>query len=143
MEKYSKKMEIRWADLDPNFHVLHSKYYDFGAYCRMAFLTEHGITPAVMIENNIGPMIFREECIFKKEIKFGDELEVFLKLSKCNDDSSRWSMVHELWTNGDTLAALITIDGAWLNTKIRKLAKAPEVYKVGFNLIPRTEDFNQ
>ena len=143
MEKYSKKMEIRWADLDPNFHVLHSKYYDFGAYCRMAFLTEHGITPAVMIENNIGPMIFREECIFKKEIKFGDELEVFLKLSKCNDDSSRWSMVHELWTNGDTLAALITIDGAWLNTKIRKLAKAPEVYKVGLNLIPRTEDFNQ
>ena len=143
MEKYSKKMEIRWADLDPNFHVLHSKYYDFGAYCRMAFLTEHGITPAVMIENNIGPMIFREECIFKKEIKFGDELEVFLKLSKCNDDSSRWSMVHELWTNGDTLAAIITIDGAWLNTKIRKLAKAPEVYKVGLNLIPRTEDFNQ
>ena len=143
MEKYSKKLEIRWADLDPNFHVLHSKYYDFGAYCRMSFLTEHGITPAVMIENNIGPMIFREECIFKREIKFGDELEVFLKLSKCNDDSSRWSMVHELWTNGTTFAALINIDGAWLNTKIRKLAKAPEVYKVGLNLIPRTEDFNQ
>ena len=143
MEQYSKKLEIRWADLDPNFHVLHSKYYDYGGYCRMAFLTEHGITPAVMIENNIGPIIFREECIFKREIKFGDKLEVSLKLSKCNEDASRWSMVHELWTNGNTLAALITIDGAWLDTKIRKLAKAPEVYKVGLNLIPRTEDFNQ
>ena len=110
MEQYSKKLEIRWADLDPNFHVLHSKYYDFGAYCRMAFLTEHDITPAVMVENNIGPIIFREECVFKREIKFGDELEVFLKLSKCNEDASRWSMVHELWTKGNTLAALITID---------------------------------
>ena len=143
MQQYSKKMEIRWADLDPNFHVLHSKYYDFGAYCRMAFLTEHGITPVMMIENNIGPIIFREECIFKREIKFGDQVEVFLKLSKCNEDGSRWTMIHELWTNGDTLAALITIDGAWIDTKIRKLAKPPEICKVGLLLIPKTDNFNQ
>jgi acyl-CoA thioester hydrolase len=143
MQPYSKKAEIRWADLDPNFHVLHSKYYDYGAFCRMSFLTEHGITPAVMIENNIGPIIFREECFFKREIKFGDELEVFLKLTKSTEDASRWSMVHELWTNGDTLAALINIDGAWLDTKIRKLVKPPEVYKIGIHLIPKTADFNQ
>lgn len=143
MEQYSKKLEIRWADLDPNFHVLHSKYYDFGAYCRMAFLTEHGITPAVMIENKIGPVIFREECIFKREIKFGDELEVFLKLSKCNEDASRWSMVHELWINGNILAALITIDGAWIDTNIRKIVKPPEVYTNGIKLIPKTADFDQ
>ena len=143
MEKYSKKMEIRWADLDPNFHVLHSKYYDFGAYCRMSFMTEHGITTALMIEKNIGPIIFREECLFKREIKFGDKLEIFLKLSRCNEDASRWSMVHELWINDDTLAAMITIDGAWLDTKLRKLAKPPEVFKTGFDLIPKTENFNQ
>ena len=143
MDKYSKRLEIRWADLDPNFHVLHSKYYDFGAYCRMAFLTDHGITPAMMIENNIGPVIFREECIFKREIKFGDDLEVFLKLSKCNEDGSRWSMVHELWINGNTLAAFITVDCAWLEIMMRKLAKPPELCKIGFNLIPKTDDFNQ
>ena len=143
MEKYSKKMEIRWADLDPNFHVLHSKYYDFGAYCRMSFMTEHGITTALMIEKNIGLIIFREECLFKREIKFGDKLEIFLKLSRCKEDASRWSMVHELWINDDTLAAMITIDGAWLDTKLRKLAKPPEVFKTGFDLIPRTKNFNQ
>lgn len=143
MEKYSKKIEIRWADLDPNFHVLHSKYYDFGAYCRMSFLTEHGITTKIMIDNHIGPIIFREECLFKREIKFGDELEVFLKLSKCNEDGSRWSMVHELWINGETLAAFITIDGAWMDTAIRKLAKPPQVCKTGLELIPKTENFNQ
>ena len=143
MQEYSKKIEIRWADLDPNFHVLHSKYYDLGAYCRMSFLTEHGITPAIMIEKNIGPIIFREECIFKREIKFGDEVQVFLKLSKCNEDASRWSMVHELWTNGNTLAALITIDGAWIDTRIRKLAIPPEIFKTGFAQIPKTVDFNQ
>lgn len=143
MEQFSVKAEIRWADLDPNFHVLHSKYYDYGAYCRMAFLTKHGITPAFMLEEHIGPIIFREECIFKREIKFGYELEVFLKLSKCNEDGSRWSMVHELWTNRDTLAALITIDGAWIDTRIRKLARPPEICMTSLNLIPKTEDFNR
>lgn len=143
MQDYSKKSEIRWADLDPNFHVLHSKYYDFGAYCRMSFLTTHGITPAMMMEHNIGPVIFREECLFKREIKFGDEVEVFLKLGKCNEDASRWSMVHELWINGDTLAAVITIDGAWLDTKLRKLASPPQLCKDALDQIPKTEDFNQ
>ena len=143
MEAYSKKMEIRWADLDPNFHVLHSKYYDYGAFCRMSFMTEHGIIPLVMIENSIGLIIFREECLFKKEIKFGDELNVNLKLSKCTPDAGRWSMMHELWINGDTLAAIINLDGAWLDTKLRKLAKPPGIFKIGFELIPRTENFNQ
>ncbi len=143
MEKYSKKLEIRWADLDPNFHVLHSKYYDFGAYCRMAFLTEHGITTKAMLDNHIGPIIFREECLFKREIKFGDELEVFLKLSKCNEDGSKWSMMHELWINNNTLAAVINIDGAWIDTQLRKLAKPPDVCKIGLDLIPKTENFNQ
>lgn len=143
MEQYSKKIEIRWADLDPNFHVLHSKYYDFGAYSRMSFLTEHGMSAAIMMEHNIGPIIFREECVFKREIKFGDVVEVFLKLRRCNEDASRWSMVSELWTNGNTLAAVISIDGAWINTKIRKLAVPPEICRTGMKLIPKTEDFNQ
>jgi acyl-CoA thioester hydrolase len=51
--------------------------------------------------------------------------------------------VHELWTNGNTLAALITIDGAWIDTRIRKLAVPPEIFKTGFDLIPKTGDFNQ
>lgn len=143
MQQYSKKAEIRWADLDPNFHVLHSKYYDYGAYCRMAFLTEHGITPALMKEHQIGPIIFREECLFKREIKFGDELEIFLHLSRCNENGSRWSMRHELWINGDTLAAVINIDGAWLDTGKRKLMTPPEICRLSLDLIPKTDNFNQ
>jgi len=142
MEEYSKKLEIRWADLDPNFHVLHSKYYDFGAFCRMSFMTEHGMTPDVMVENNIGPIIFREECHFKKEIKFGDDLSINLKLSKCSSSARKWSMIHELWIAGEKLAAIITLDGAWMDTRIRKLIIPPELFKAGFDKIPKSENFN-
>ncbi len=143
MQSFSRKIEIRWADLDPNFHVLHSKYFDFGAYCRMAFLTENGITVQLMQEHFFGPIIFREECLFKKEIKFGDEITITLKLDKLSGDYRKWTMVHELWKNGDTLAAVITCDGAWMDTKLRKVTPLPEIFRKGFDTMPRTENFNQ
>ena len=141
MEPYVKKIEIRWADLDPNFHVLHSKYYDFGAFCRMAFLTENGINAAVMQQHHFGPIIFREECFFKKEIAFGDEIHISLSLLRMNADQSRWSMGHEIWKNKNMLAAIIHIDGAWMDTIKRKLTVLPEGFNHILEKIPKSPDF--
>ena len=82
MNDFIQSPEIRWSDLDPNFHLRHSVYYDFGASIRIAFLTLNGITPARMLEYNIGPVLFREECVFKKEIRFGDKVTINIKLDK-------------------------------------------------------------
>lgn len=139
--EYSKLAEVRWADLDPNFHVLHSKYYDFGAYVRMSYLTENGITPAVLAEHHIGPIIFREECIFRREIKFKDVVKVTLQLAKSRKDVSRWTMKHELITNDKTLAAQITVEGAWMDILQRKLATPPAAFIEAFNAIPKSADF--
>ena len=141
MNGYSKKIEIRWSDIDPNFHLRHSVYYDFGAFVRISFMTENGLTPFVMQQQQIGPILFREECVFKREIHFNDSVEVNVKLVKATHDMSRWTMVHEVWKNGDTLSAIITIDGAWINTAIRKLAIPPESFKQVFEQIPLVENF--
>lgn len=141
MDSYIKKIEIRWADLDPNFHMLHSKYYDIGAYSRMSFLTEHGITVPVMQEHHIGPIVFREECLFKREIKFGDAITVSLFLDKVSKDLRKWTMQHEIWKNGDTLAAVITLDGAWMDTQLRKTTAPPAIFTQGFDAIPKTPGF--
>lgn len=143
MSGYSKKLEIRWADIDPNFHVLHSKYYDFAAFCRMSFMTEHGITPGIMMEKNVGPIIFREECLFKTEIKFGDEVTATLWLHKLSDDQRKWTFINELYINKHTLAAVITVDGAWMDTKLRKVVIPPDEFKAGFDSIPKTSNFNR
>ncbi len=141
MNNFQKNIEIRWSDLDPNFHVVHSKYYDFGAYCRMAFLVENGLTPAFMQEQHIGPILFREECIFKREILFGDRVMVNVKVDKLTADFGRWTMVHEIYKNDETLAAIITADGAWLNTIIRKLTAPPEIITSLFESAPKTATF--
>ncbi|WP_153797661.1 acyl-CoA thioesterase [Foetidibacter luteolus] len=141
METYSKQVDIRWSDLDPNFHLRHSVYYDWGAFVRISFLNEHGLTPHVLLQHSIGPILFREECIFKREIQFTDRIDVNLQLLKSRPDMSRWTMQHEVWKNGDTLSAIITIDGAWIHTTARKLATPPALVMQGFEAIPKAPDF--
>jgi acyl-CoA thioester hydrolase len=141
MEPYNKQVEIRWSDLDPNYHLRHSVYYDWGALVRFSFLTENGLTPQLMREHHIGPIIFREECLFKREIHFGDTILVNLKLAKSTKDASRWTMVHEIWKNGNILSATITVDGAWIDTQLRKLAVLPSIFEEKMELLPKTDNF--
>lgn len=141
MSGYSQPVQVRWSDLDPNFHVRHSVYYDWGAFARIALLTEAGLTPAVMLQNHIGPILFREECVFKKEIRYNDTLQINLRMAKSTRDGGRWTFVHEIWKNGDTLCAILTVDGAWMDTHARKLTILPEISRPSFENIPRTDDF--
>jgi acyl-CoA thioester hydrolase len=140
MRIYEKKIEIRWADLDPNFHLRHSVYYDFGAYIRFNYFHEHGITQNALTDHHFGPIIFREECIFRKEVRMGDNITINLELLKAREDFSRWSIVHHL-KKDDQLAAMITLDGAWIDTQKRKLASLPTAFKSVFEQMPRTENF--
>jgi len=135
MIDYFKQIEIRWSDLDPNFHLRHSAYYDFGAYSRISFMNEHGLTPQVLSHLHIGPIIFREECVFRKEIKFGDTITINLRVEKAKDDFSRWTMMHEIWKSDDILCAVITLDGAWMDTVKRKLATPPDSFNEIFSVI--------
>lgn len=139
---YTKKVEVRWSDLDPNFHLRHSVYYDWGAFVRMSFMTERGITPSLLIQLHTGPILFREECIFKREIGFDDTVELNLTLTKASHDMGRWSMKHEIWKNRDTLSAILHIDGAWLDTKTRKLTVPPASFREVFDSLPKSNDFS-
>jgi acyl-CoA thioester hydrolase len=141
MEQYIKPIEIRWADLDPNFHLRHSVYYDYGAFCRVNFLSEFGMPVTLMEQLHFGPILFREEAVFRKEVRLGDELTIDLQVSKARQDFSRWSIRHQLVKNGNVLAAVITVDGAWINTKERKLATPPLLIKDVFDKMPKSEDF--
>lgn len=139
---YKKSIEIRWSDMDPNFHVRHSVYYDWGAFCRIAFLYEYGLTNDVLTQHKIGPILFREECVFKKELRFTDRAEVNVLLLKCKKDVTRWSMIHEIWKNETVLAAVITIDAAWIDLTKRKLGSPPPVVIDGFSRMPKSPDFS-
>ena len=141
MTQFFKIIQVRWSDLDPNFHLRHSVYYDWGALCRISFLHEFGLTTDIMAKYHVGPILFREECVFKREIKLHDEVTIDLQLLKSKRDYSRWTIQHTIMKNGGTLAATITCDGAWLDTVQRKLAVLPQEAAHVFEQMPLQENF--
>ena len=94
-----------------------------------------------MKEGKFGPILFREECIFRREIKLGDELIVTVELLKAREDFSRWSIQHQFFKSNNQLAATLIVDGAWINTELRKLALIPEQAREAFGRMPKAENF--
>lgn len=138
---FTSKLSIRWADIDANYHVRHSVYYDFCAQHRVDILSELGVTLAVMQQQHIGPVLFREECLFKKEIRHNDTVFLTTTITKLKEDASRFTIQHEL-ADGQRLFAVVTVDGAWMDTRLRKLVQpVPQVITDAMNAIPKSNDF--
>lgn len=142
MTEFTRPISIRWADLDPNFHVRHSVYYDWGAQVRIDLLNEVGLTLQVMQQQGFGPILFREECVFRREIRNGDNVTINVKAKSLRKDYSRFSMQHELRRDDGTVCAIITVDGAWIDTRARKLTIPPKESIAAMNQFPRTDDFS-
>jgi len=141
MEDFKTRIQIRWSDLDPNVHLRHSVYYDWGAMARIEFFYKYGLTAQLMNKLKVGPIIFREECVFKKEIHYGNEIHMTLYATKARRDFSRWSISHDIIKEDGVVAATLTVDGSFLNIIERKLAVVPpEIVKV-LEQAPRSKDF--
>jgi acyl-CoA thioester hydrolase len=141
MEKYSEVIQIRWSDIDQNRHLRHSVYYDYGAMVRVDFLSAHGLTSAKMEELKIGPILFREEAIFKRELRLEDQVTIDFEMVKCTNDFSRWSLRHHFIKHDGTLAAILNLDGAWIDIEKRKLTVVSDFVQEVFNAIPKSADF--
>lgn len=64
-----------------------------------------------------------------------------MKLTKITSDFAKWSMEHHIWKNGDTLAAVMNVDIAWMDTQKRKLTVPPPIFKDIYEMIPKSENF--
>ena len=142
MTNFSKKISVRWSDLDPNFHVRHSVYYDFGAQQRVEILYQLGLTPEIMQQHHIGPVLFREECLFKREIRFAQDVTITASVAKMKADGSKWTIQHKLLSPEQKELAIITVDGAWMDTNLRKLANPiPKIVVDVLEAFPKSDDY--
>lgn len=141
MDKFVVPIQIRWSDIDQNRHLRHSAYYDYGAMVRMKYLNQHGLTTEKMEELQIGPILFREEAQFRREIKLEDKISVDVEMISAREDFSRWSLRHNFIKEDGTMAAIINMDGAWLDLVKRKLAAPPDFVKEIFSSFPRHSGF--
>jgi acyl-CoA thioester hydrolase len=141
METFSRLIQIRWSDMDANRHLRHSAYYDYAAAMRIMVLSDGGLTLGKLEEFKIGPILFREEAIFKREIRLDDKVTVDVVLVKSTADFSRWSLRHQFIKGDGAIAAIVNIDGAWLDLINRKLVVPNELVQSIFASFPKSADY--
>jgi len=131
----------RWADFDPNNHMRHSAYNDYAAESRVRLFNEHGLSLAEFNKLNIGPILFKEETIFLKEIALSDDIvvEVFLKGS--SEKGERFKFYHKIFRGDGKLAAEINIYAAWMDLSKRKLTTPPDIVIKVLDKLTKTDDF--
>lgn len=137
MTTYEKTYVARWADMDPNGHMRHSAYTDYAAQLRLEYLADHGFPLVRFAQLGIGPILFREETRFLKEVGIGEAIRVVGELGGLSADAARWSIVHTLYKADGRSSAVVTVDGAWLDLRTRKLVVPPADIVEVLRALPR------
>ncbi len=140
---YKISFFTKWADFDANKHMRHTAYNDYAAECRIRFFKDHGFPPQEFDKHHFGPILFKEETTFLKEIKLGDEISIELYLAGISAKGDRFKMLHKIFREDGVLAAEIKIYAAFIDLKTRKLTHpSPAIVKTFANL-ERTDDFEE
>lgn len=122
---FEKIYSVRWADLDPNWHMRHTAYADYCTQTRFLWLQENGYPPERFLELSLGPVIFREETRYLREVRANSDIRVDLRVTVL-DERGRWTIVHQVHRTDGELAAVHQVEGAWMDLKIRKLGLPPD-----------------
>lgn len=135
--------QVLWSQLDPNMHLRHSAYADFCAQARSNMLQEFGLSLQELNQRKIGPILFREELKYYREIGLNETVRVTAELRRFNVHNSRFSFRHIILKENDVQAAVIEVDGAWIDTVKRKLTTIPGEWVGLIHQLPRSEDYSE
>jgi len=139
--EFTVNFTTRWSDFDANVHMRHTAYNDYCAEARLRFFNSFGVTVHDFTKENIGPILFEENTRFLKEIHLGEDLSVNLKVLGLSEKGERWKVQQEVFNSKNELSAIITVYGAWLDLKKRKLTIPPEKFQEIFNKAEKSETY--
>ena len=135
------KGQVMWSQIDANRHLRHSAYADICTQARCNMMNQLGFSVNECAKLGIGPILFREETVFFKEIRLDETVYVVVELTQWNKENHRFSFKQTLYNSKDIKAAVVTIDGAWMDLAQRKLCTLPMDTTQLIEDMPKSEDF--
>ena len=132
----------RWADVDANRHMRHSAYADYGAHARVELFCALGFDMARFEALELGPVLLREELIYRREVAMGQEVLVRSAIAALSPQADRLHIAHTMRkVADDQVAAHIRAEIAWMDLRARRLISPPEALRAALHAAPRADDF--
>ncbi|PID71075.1 MAG: thioesterase [Flavobacteriales bacterium] len=140
---YRINFKSKWADFDPNGHMRHTAYNDYAAEARVRFFKEHGYNLQKMQALNMGPILFNENTNFYKEIRISEDFGVELFLEGLSKNAERFKVLHKIVKENGEMAASISVYGAFLDLKERKLTTPPAEAIALFARLEKADNYHE
>ena len=140
---FARQFVVSWSDLDANRHLRNTSFIEYAVNTRFQMLEERGYPLARFEELRFGPVIFREEIRYRREVFAGQIVTVSVSLAGMARDGSQWRIHHDIMGPDGRDAALLDVDGAWIHLETRKLvAPPPELIEV-LDGLPRAPEYEE
>lgn len=140
---HEERFAVRWSDLDANRHLRNTVFSEYATHTRFKMLAAHGFAQARFEQLRFGPVMFREEIEYRREVQFGDEVVVNVLIAGLSPEGSHWRVRQEVRRANGQRAAVLEIDGAWMDLDTRKLiAPPPELWSV-LTQLKRSDKFEE
>ena len=138
-----RKLYAGWGDMDFNQHMKNTAFLDKAGDVRMMFFAEHGFPMSEFSRLMIGPIVFKDEVEYFKEINLLDEIRVTVAAAGFSEDGSRFMIRNEFYRPDGKLAARLTSSGTWLDLAKRKVTIPPKELIAAMKSLPRTDDYKE
>lgn len=142
MEHVFYEGQVIWAQIDANRHMRHSAYADVCAQARANMLAKFGLSLERIADSGIGPVLFREELVYYREIMADQHIHVTVEMTRYNHSNSRFSFQHTIFREDGTRCAVVNVDGAWIDIGKRKLTVLPKEWDIILEQLPKSADFS-
>lgn len=142
MKAYTRNVEIRWSDLDPNWHVANSAIAQFFIHGRVGYLESIGADSRKLESLQLGPVLLQENFYYLKEIHASDkQVEVKIMNGGYSEDGRFYKLDQELHTTRSGLSVYSSVLFVWMNLITRKIDKLPEEFFHKFQELEQSSDF--
>jgi acyl-CoA thioester hydrolase len=138
---YMRQFETRWSDLDMNGHMRHTAYLDHATHARMSCFAEHGFGIGEFRAHRCGPILKRETARYLREIGPGQGFCVRVELTGQSADRKQFAMRSTVVRDDGVTAAVVDIEGAWMDMDQRRLMAAPPALARAMAAMPHAADY--
>lgn len=141
MNEFEKTFHVGWANVDFNGHLGNTSFLNLAVDVRMFYFAENGFSIREFQRRRFGPVIFKDEIEYYKEMYLLDKIRITFRSSGLSEDVSKFRIRNEFFREDGKLSARLTTTGGWLDLEKRKLIVPPEDLAGAMRNLAGTDDF--
>ncbi|MFI5419563.1 MAG: acyl-CoA thioesterase [Nitrososphaerales archaeon] len=140
---FEQRFRVGWSDLDGNAHMGNSSYLDHASDTRMLFFALNGFTPARFASEKFGPVVVRDELVYRKELRLMDEFTVDYESVGLSADGVQFRVRNTFRNATSEIAAAVTSEGVWFDLERRRPRVPPAEIDNLMRALQKSKDFTE